>query len=92
MSAAKNEDDRWEVRQEDGCLSEFVGGVSWPGAVVALFVALFFLGVEWFDDRDDARLDDLRQSTVRACAERTEGVEAMADCVAVTIEATGQPS
>lgn len=92
MSDAQNDDGRWQVRQENGCIGDIVGGVGWPGAVVVIAIILAFFAEDWLNDRDDGRLDDLRETTVRACAERTEGVDALADCVAVTIEATGQPT
>lgn len=96
---------RWEYTQDaaekgcdcppsnnDGCVGDFIGNPGWPGAAVAIAFLLLFVADMWVNDRDDARLDQLRETSVEACADRTESVEALGDCVSATIKATGQPS
>jgi len=69
-------------------------GCGWPAALVglAVLVSLFDWFRAWLNDADDARLDRLRETAVEVCAERTESVQALGDCVESTIEAAGQPS
>lgn len=76
----------------DGCIGDLIGNPGWPGAAVAIAIILLFLADMWLSDRDDARLDQLRETTVEVCGERTESAKSLSECVADALAATGQPS
>lgn len=56
----------------------------------AAVIISWFIGGSYFEDKDDVRLDRLRQTAVEACDHRTESTEALTHCVTVTLKATGQ--
>ena len=74
----------------DGCISDIVGPVGWPAAFVVAAVVLLWFGSGWLDDRDDARLDQLRQTAIQSCADHTESTTSLTHCVTATLQATGQ--
>lgn len=69
-------------------------GCAWPVALVLVVALLLTFGTDpmrdWLDDKDDARLDRLRETTVEECGDRTDSARQLAECVKDTIAATGQ--
>lgn len=67
---------------------------GWPVAVCVVVLLVLMGGPDlmrdWLDDKDDARLDQLRETTVQECGDRTDSAGQLADCVKDTIAATGQ--
>ena len=62
--------------------------------IAVAFIVCAFALPAYYEDRDDTRLDRLRQTAVDACHDRaTEPTsEGLAHCVEITLNATGQPT